>query len=223
MNKIISLGVPGVILTIILLLSLILPAFDSVCSNCAAIAYNTLINRFTGKKVYTEGLYYTGYYKSFRTISTLKQSYRFASIKARSSDGLELPIGVVVVFKYIITFDDIKRVLFDYVDYDTVVKNEITMILCDVISAFDTFQIYRGRSKIVEKMEKDLSEKLIKFSIDVTEVYFTDSDLPTQISDAIQQSVNAEQNISVATAEQELTKVFLYLKYIFYYCIFDLL
>lgn len=196
-----------VILLIILIVVLVISAYSSVCSNCAGISYNSLTNRFNDKKVYTEGLYYTGFYKSFKTITTLQQTYKFTNLGSRSSDGLSLPIGVVVMFKYILTFEDIKRVVFDFADYDTVLKNEISMILYDVISSFDAFQVYKGRSNMVNKMKKDLSEKLIKYSINVTEVYFTDSDLPSQISDAIQESVNAEQDITLARAEQELTKV----------------
>lgn len=186
----------------------ILPPLAKVCSNCVAIPYNTLTREYENGTVMGEGLHFAGYYVAYKTIPTTQQVFTLTKIQCVSNDGLTMPIDVSVVYKYKKSYDDIYRIHVDYSgDIVPTLKYLTQMSVRDVFSVFKALDTYQRRSDIVIKLNSEIAKTLSPFCVDVIAVKLIGSDLPDEISLAIQNSVNAEQDIELAKKTQEVIKV----------------
>lgn len=186
----------------------ILPPLAKVCSNCVAISYNTLTREYSDGIVKEEGLHFAGYYMAYKTIPTTQQVFTITNISCVSNDGLTMPIDISVVYKYKTSYDDIHRIHVDYYgDIVPTLKYLTQMSVRDVFSIFKALDTYQRRSDIVNKLNTEIAQTLSPFCVNVIAVKLIGSDLPDAISLAIQNSVNAEQDIELAKKTQEVIKV----------------
>lgn len=186
----------------------IFPAFSSVCSNCAGILYNSKSRKYEDlNKIYHEGYYYVDYYRSFKTIPLSKQIISYKNINARSKEGLKMPINVDIVYKYIEKWENIYNIHTKYDDYDKFLYNIASLKIYDSFCKYNASDLYKNRNKIVTSLKNSITDFLSNYYVQVTNVYLTGSDLPDEVSQAIQLSVNAEQRVKLAENEKEIVRV----------------
>lgn len=198
----------------IFLMIFLLPPLSSVCTNCVGIPYNTVTKEYLKGDVKKEGLYFAGYYVKYKTIPTTHQLMNL-DLYVLSNDGLTMPLNVAIIYKYKTTWDDIYNILVNYNgNIDRTLKYIAGMSIRNVFSTYEALSIYEHRSDISiylniidDKLEKAIKQDFSDFSVEVQSVHLTGSDVPDKISLAIQDSVNAEQDILLAKSEQDVIEI----------------
>lgn len=166
-------------------------------------------------KLYTElyrgGRYFLGVGHSFVKFPTTMQTIKFSgsdAILGRTKDGLAVEMSISLQYKYILDAASLRKLYIDFAENHLTAYIKIARsVIRDVASEYTAFQFFAERTIIGAKMQVEMNNALAKVYSTVPALQLLNVELPIAFSDAIQKTVNAQQDIEKAEYEQNAVKI----------------
>eukprot|EP00948_MAST-09A_sp_MAST-9A-sp1_P002978 g2978.t1 len=184
-----------------------------------ALLYNKNTELIIGPNVWQAGRWFIGYGRTFiqypKHMFTLEfEDYTSHSefsrpVVARTRDGLSVQLKLNAYLKF--PKDDfaaLKNIYSTFADRPERGLYRMGHAAFQQTAAkYASFSYFNNRTIIAEELRSNFQERLKAYKIEVAALHLLNMELPTAFENAIQATINAEQDIIKAQYEQEATRI----------------
>jgi len=166
-------------------------------------------------ELYTGGRYFLGVGHSFVKFPTTMQTIKFSggdsdfgAIMGRTKDGLAVEMSISLQYKYVLDASSLRKLYVDFAENHLTTYIKIARsVVRDVASEYTAFQFFADRTIIGATMQVEMNSAFVDVYSTVPALQLLNVELPIAFSDAIQKTVNAQQDIEKAEYEQNAVKI----------------
>lgn len=168
------------------------------------------ISQTVDSTVYRSGLHFIGLGHSFIVYPTTLVSVDFSDdtvLKTRTSDGLPLTLGCS--FQYRFQPGTVHKLYTTYgTNQDQIIRNTAQHLLNNLATNYSAYSFFNDKQGIATDMLTILEVYFnSRLYVSVEALQLTTTDLPTSFEDAIQETINVQQNISNVQKMQQNVRV----------------